>query len=196
MKSSNWPKTVWLTDSWVTAAQISSLKAPYCCREPGSSIWATQMCLHHMKEQSCPQVCPHCFVVRAFHCGLTLSSMASKERNLSSWILLHISLIYSEEERHPAYLNQFPIGTASYCSSVVQSIKFKGYVHPIYFLQEWNPHFYCFFSWEEKWPLIEEKYTCCTITAEESSPHCFEEVWTASLLLLPESWNASFYAAY
>lgn len=128
-----------------------------------------------MKEKSCSQVCPQCFVVRAFHCHLTLSSVASKERSLFSWILLHISHIYSEEERHPAYLDQFPIDTASYCCSVAQSIKFKGYAHPTYFLQEWNPHFYCFF-FPEKWPLIAEKYTCCTITAEESSPHCFEEL--------------------
>lgn len=106
---------------------------------------------------------------------------------------------FTQGERHPAHWNQFPIGTASYCRSVPQSIEFKGYTHPIYFPQEWNPHFHCFFfSWEEKWPLIAEKYTSCTITAEESSPHCLKRCVSSNLLLLLllESWDAPFYSAY
>lgn len=104
---------------------------------------------------------------------------------------------FTQGERHPAHWDQFPIGTASYCRSVPQSIEFKGYTHPIYFPQEWNPHFHCFFfSWEEKWPLIAEKYTSCTITAEESSPHCLKRCVSSNLLLLLESWDAPFYSAY
>lgn len=66
---------------------------------------------------------------------------------------------FTQGERHPAHWDQFPIGTASYCRSVPQSIEFKGYTHPIYFPQEWNPHFHCFFFPEKKNDLWLQKNT-------------------------------------